>query len=60
MSEDLTKANHGLIKELLQQKKAGRVSAFWTHGGKIMAKQHDESPPSRITTSADIDSLING
>ena len=48
MTEDLTKRNHGIIKDLLLLKKSEQIHSFWTMDGKIYVKLEDSSKPKQI------------
>ena len=53
MTEDLTKRNHAIIKQLLAAKKANTIHSFWTIDGKIFMKLTDVSKPQQIRSQSD-------
>ena len=54
MTEDLTKRNHGIIKDLLLLKKSEQIHSFWTMDGKIYVKLEDSSKPKQIRNKSEL------
>ena len=54
MTEDLTKRNHGIIKDLLLLKKSEQIHSFWTMDGKIYVKLEDGSKPKQIRNKSEL------
>ncbi|MEW8548355.1 MAG: hypothetical protein AB2693_33035, partial [Candidatus Thiodiazotropha sp.] len=54
VTEDLTKQNHEMVKELLMLRKNRSIDSFWTVDGKIYVKGSAVSQPVRIFGKADI------
>lgn len=54
MSEDLTKENHSLVKELLQLRKSSKIDSFWTTNGKVFYKMAESSRPILLSTKDEL------
>ena len=58
MTEDLTKTNHSIVKELLQLRKSKQITGFWTQDAKIYLKvSDDDDAPVRVNSLSDVTAL---
>ena len=48
VTEDLTKSNHAIVRELLKLRKANRIISFWTVDTKIYVRRNEGERATRI------------
>ena len=59
LTEDLTSANHVVVKQLLPLKKNKKIDSFWTMNGQIYVKKEQLSDPVKIRVNDLIDEKLN-
>lgn len=59
ITEDLTSANHSIIKSLLPLKKSEKIDSFWSRDGKIFVKMTKEGDVIRIKPNEDVEKKLN-
>ena len=58
MTEDLTSANHAVIKSLLPLKKSNKIDSFWTRDGRIFVKLGARDNPIRIKPQENVETRL--
>lgn len=59
LTEDLTSANHAVVKQLLPLKKNAKINSFWTVNGQIYVKKTALSDPVKISYMDSVSSKLS-
>lgn len=59
ITEDLTSTRQGMVRQLSNLRKNGKIKSFWTIDGKIFFKYTDDSQPIIVETPSDLESKLN-
>ena len=57
ITEDLTKSNHAIVRELLNLRKANIISSFWTIDTKIYMRKNEGDKAIRIRNAGQLKEL---